>query len=175
VGLGVCLFLLVPPSLRAESKEYQIKAAFLFNFAQFVLWPATAFTNTSEPFQIGVLGDSRFDNALQETVRGETIQGRPIVIVQSSQVEKLAACQILFICKSEAGHFDDVFQKLDSKPVLTVSEDAGFIRHGGIINFYREGPKVRFEINPEAADKNGLKLGSQLLGVGKIVHPEGAK
>jgi hypothetical protein len=167
---------MITPSLRAaESKEYQIKAAFLFNFAQFVLWPATAFTNASEPFQIGVLGDSRFDNALEEIVQGETIQGRQIIIVKSSHVEKLAACQILFVCKSEAGHFDDVFQKLDSKPVLTVSEDASFIRHGGIINFYRDGPKVRFEINPDAADKTGLKLGSQLLRVGKIVHPEGAK
>jgi len=175
IGLCVFLFLCVPSSLRAESKEYQVKAVFLYNFAQFVLWPATAFTNASEPFQIGVLGNSPFDKALEETVRGETIQGRQIVVVHASHVEKVAGCQVLFVCKSEAGHLNQVFQKLDSKPVLTVSEDASFIQHGGIINFYREGPKVRFEINPDAADKNGLKLGSQLLSVGKIVHSEGAR
>src|SRR6185437_1818879 len=112
---------------------------------------------------------------LEEIVHGETIQGRQIVIVHSSHVEKLAGCQMLFVCKSEAGHLGEVFQKLDSKPVLTVSEDAAFIRHGGIINFYREGSKIRFEINPDAADKNGLKLSSQLLSVGKIVHSDGAK
>lgn len=156
----------------AQSKEYQIKAAFLYNFAQFVLWPATAFTNTTEPFQIGVLGDNPFGAALEETIRGETIAGRQIVIVQSSHVEKLADCQILFVNKSEAAHLTDVFAKLDSKPILTVSEDPGFIPHGGTVNFYREGPKVRFEINPDAASKNGLKLSSELLRVGKIIHTE---
>lgn len=175
ISLCVFLFLFGPSALRAESREYQIKAAFLFNFAQFVLWPTTAFTNASEPFQIGVLGDNPFDKALQQTVQGETIDGRPIVVVESSQVEQLVGCQILFISKSQAAHFNDVFQKLDSKPVLTVSEDPRFIQHGGVINFYREGSKVRFEINPDVADKNGLKLGSQLLSVGKIVHSEVAK
>jgi hypothetical protein len=70
------------------------------------------------------------------------------------------------------GHFGDVSFKLDSRPVLTVSEDGGFIQHGGMINFYRDGTKVRFEINPEAAEKKGLKLGSELLSLGKIVHSE---
>ncbi len=169
----VLLLLFAPSTLFAQStREYQIKAAFLFNFAQFVLWPATVFTNNTQPFQIGVLGDNPFGKALEETVRGETIQGRPIVIVQSSHAEKLAGCQILFVNKSEAAHFGDVFSKLDSKPVLTVSEDPGFIQHGGVINFYRDGPKVRFELNPDAAEKNGLKLGSDLLSVGKIVHSE---
>jgi hypothetical protein len=160
----------------AQSKEYQVKAAFLYNFAQFVLWPATAFTNASEPFRIGVLGENPFGKALEEMVRGETIQGRPIQIVESSKIEKLAGCQILFISKSEVARFNEVFSKLDSRPVLTVSEAPGFLQQGGVVNFYRDGPKVRFEINPEAAGKNGLKLGSELLAVGKITHADtGAK
>jgi hypothetical protein len=171
-GLCALLMFLAVPSSHGETKEYQIKAAFLYNFAQFALWPATAFTNTNEPFQIGVLGENPFGKSLEETIRGETIQGRQIVIVESSQVEKLVGCQILFVCKSEAAHLNDVFTKLDSKPVLTVSEDPAFIPHGGTINFYREGAKVRFEINPDAASKNGLKLSSELLRVGKIIHPE---
>jgi len=169
------LVLLAPFSLRAQSKEYQIKAAFLYNFAQFVLWPETAFTNTDEPFRIGVLGDNPFGKALEEIVHGEKIQGRPIEIVESSSAEKMAGCQIVFVSKSQVPHFGDVSSKLDSKPVLTVSEDAGFIKRGGIINFYRDGTKVRFEINPDAADKKGLKLGSELLSLGRIVRPEAPK
>jgi hypothetical protein len=174
-----CLFisllvLLAPFPLQAQTKEYQVKAAFLYNFAQFVLWPETAFTNSTQPFQIGVLGDNPFGKALEEIVHGETIQGHPITIVQSSSLEKLSGSQIVFVCKSQVSHFGDVVFKLDAKPVLTVSEDANFIQRGGMINFYREGAKIRFEINPDAADKKGLKLGSELLSLGKIVHADKA-
>lgn len=169
--LCVWLVLLAPMTLTAQPREYQVKAAFVYNFAQFVLWPTTAFTNTAQPFEIGILGDNPFGKSLEETVKGETINGRQIVIVESSRIEKLAGCQILFITKSASAHLDDIFQKLDSKPVLTVSEDPNFLQHGGIINLYRDGPKVHFEINPDAAEKSGLKLGSELLSVGKVVHP----
>lgn len=166
----VLFVLLAPTILQAQSREYQIKAAFVYNFAQFVLWPASAFTNTTQPFQIGVLGENPFGKSLDETVKGETINGRQITIVESSRLEKLAGCQIIFVSKSAAAHLDDAFQKLDSKPVLTVSEDPAFIQHGGIINLTRDGAKVHFEINPDAAEKSGLKLGSELLSVGKVVH-----
>ena len=170
----VLLVLWAPSFLHAESREYQIKAAFVYNFAQFVLWPTSAFTNTAQPFQIGILGDNPFGKSLEETVKGEAINGHPINIVESSHVEKLEGCQIIFVSKSAVAHLDDVFAKLDSKPVLTVSEDPGFIQHGGIINLTRDGGKVHFEINPDAAEKSGLKLGSELLSVGKVVHPNSA-
>jgi len=172
--LLLCLtfLLLTPSALQAQTKEYQVKAAFLFNFAQFVAWPETSFTNAEEPFQIGVLGSNPFGKDLTETVRGEAIHGRPMVIQEARRAEGLANCQIIFICSWEAGHLDEILSKLGSKPVLTVSEIPGFAGRGGIVNFYREGSKVRFEINPDAAGKNSLKIGSELLTLGKIVHPE---
>jgi YfiR/HmsC-like len=172
--LCALLIWLAPSALRAQTKEYQVKAAFLFNFAQFVSWPETAFTNADEPFQIGVLGENPFSGDLNETIRGEAIHGHKMVIMESRQVENLAGCQIIFISKSEAAHADEVFTKLGSRPVLTISEVSGFARRGGVINFYRDGSKVRFEINPDAAEKNGLKLSSELLSVGKIIHSEAA-
>jgi hypothetical protein len=172
--LCALLIWFAPSALHAQTKEYQVKAAFLYNFAQFVSWPETAFTNADEPFQIGVLGENPFGGDLKETIRGETIHGRRIVIIESRQAENLAGCQIIFVNKAEAGHADEIFSKLSSKPVLTVSEVSGFARRGGVINFYRDGSKVRFEINPDAAEKSGLKLGSELLSVGKIIHSEGA-
>jgi hypothetical protein len=170
--LCALLIWLAPSGLQAQTKEYQVKAAFLYNFAQFVSWPETAFTNANDPFQIGVLGDNPFGKDLEETVRGETIHGRPVSIQVSRHIENLVNCQIVFISKAEAGHADEVFSKLGSKPVLTVSEAPGLASHGGVINFYRDGNKVRFEINPEAAEKNGLKVGSELLALGKIIHAE---
>jgi hypothetical protein len=163
---------LAPSALHAQSKEYQVKAAFLFNFAQFVAWPEIAFTNADEPFHIGVLGSNPFGKDLAETVRGEAIHGRTMVIQESHRAETLANCQIVFICNSEASHIDEILSALGSKPILTVSEIPGFANRGGIINFYREGTKVRFEINPDAAGKKSLKVGSELLTLGKIVHPE---
>lgn len=173
-ALGTALILLSgnTGAQPAASKEYQIKAAFLFNFAQFVEWPANAFTNSEAPLCIGVLGDDPFGKALDETIQGETIRNRKLVIRRSHRVEDLMDCQVVFISKSEKGRMADVLSKLNTKETLTVSETEGFARRGGIINFYVEGSKLRFEINPTAAQQRGLKVSSQLLSLGKVVGPE---
>lgn len=159
------------PAQTAVSKEYQIKAAFLFNFAQFVEWPATAFTNAAEPFCIGILGNDPFGAALDETVQGETINNRKIIIERSQRIEDLKNCQMIFISKSEKEHLAEILSQLDSQSVLTVSEFEGFAKRGGGINFYLEKDKVRFEINSTIAQRNGLKISSQLLSLAKIVNP----
>jgi len=153
----------------SSSKEYQIKAAFLFNFAQFVDWPTL--TNSDTPFQIGVLGENPFGSALEETVQGETIKNHKIAIVQARSVADLKNCQMIFISKSEKKHIPKILSELNSSSILTVSELDGFTEDGGIINFYLDGRKVRFEINPTAARREGLKISSQLLSLGKIVEP----
>ena len=153
----------------AQSKEYQIKAAFLFNFAQFVQWPTTAFSESNAPFCIGILGDDPFGTALEETIQGETIDRRKLLVRRSQRFEDLEDCQLIFICKSEEGRLSDIFSKLDSKPILTVSEIDSFAENGGAIDFYLQGNKVRFEINPSSAQRGGLKISSQLLSLGKVV------
>jgi hypothetical protein len=155
------------------SKEYQVKAAFLFNFAQFVEWPTNTFTNTEEPFTIGILGADPFGQALDETVQGEMIQKHRMIIRRSPRIEDLQGCQILFISKSEKSRVTEILPKLGTR-ILTVSEVQGFTSHGGVINFYLEGSKVRFEINPVSARHEGLKISSQLLSVGKVVESEPA-
>ena len=155
----------------APSKEYQVKAVFLFNFAQFVEWPPTAFPEPGAPISIGVLGDDPFGTALEETVRGETVGNRKITVQRSHKVEDLKNCQLLFISKSEKGRTAEILSSLTPGPVLTVSEVESFAHQGGVINFYLEGNKVRFEINPAAARRQRLKLNSQLLSLGKIVTP----
>jgi len=154
---------------RAQSNEYQLKAAFLFNFAQFVKWPPTAFTDAAEPFCIGILGDDPFGTTLDETVQGATVANHRLTVRRAQDLGSLQDCQMIFISKSEEGHLPEILAQLSSRPVLSVSEIDRFAKDGGIIDFYLQGGKVRFEINPGSAQQKGLKISSQLLTLGKIV------
>jgi hypothetical protein len=170
---GLLLFIaLGSGEVRAQSKEYQLKAAFLFNFAQFVQWPSASFANGNAPFCIGILGDDPFGGALEETIQGETIDNRRLKVQHAQNFEDLQDCQLIFISRSQQGRLAEIFSKLDSKPILTVSEIDRFAQSGGDINFYLQGGKVRFEINPGSARRVGLKISSQLLNLGKIIEAE---
>jgi hypothetical protein len=153
------------------SKEYQIKAAFLYNFVQFVKWPSDSFGSANAPFCIGVLGDDPFDGALEAIVRGENIDSHRLMVEHASRYEDLQDCQMIFVCRSEEDHLPEILSQIGSRPVLTVSEIDSFARNGGDIDFYLEGSKVRFEINPSSARRSGLKISSQLLNLGRIVEP----
>lgn len=157
------------------AKEYQVKAAFLYNFAQFVQWPSGTFSSADEPFVIGVLGENPFGTALEQTVNGESIRGHRFKIVHSRRIQDVEHCHMVFISKSERARLPEIMQRLAGRKILTVSEVPGFASRGGVINFYPEGSKVRFEINPAAAQREGLKISSQLLNLGKIVEPEISK
>jgi len=152
-----------------DSREYQIKAAFLFNFVQFVKWPPASFPDPSSPFRIGILGDDPFGSALDETIRGETIGRHRLVILRAQKIEDLKECQIIFVSRSEENRITEILSQINSKPILTVSEVQSFTRSGGNINFYLSSGKIHFEINPQSAERSGLKMSSQLLTLGKIV------
>ncbi len=172
--LAISLVLLGSKPARAQSdasKEYQIKAAFLFNFAKFVEWPSGSFAKSDAPFSIGILGTDPFGPALEETIRGETIGNRQLIIHRAQRIEDLQDCQMIFISKSEEGHVTEILSELDSKPILAVSEIDSFAQDGGDIDFYLQGGRVHFEINPGSARRVGLRISSQLLSLGKIVQP----
>jgi hypothetical protein len=172
--LGLLAFAFDPA--RAQSREYQIKAAFLGNFIQFVTWPTNAFTSQSAPFCVGVLGDDPFGSALEQTVQGETADHHKIIVRRCQRMGDCKDCQMIFVCRSQEKNFGAILDALASSPVLTVSDMRGFGRRGGIISFYLEGNKVRFEINLMAAQRDKLKISAQLLNLGKIVESaEGGK
>lgn len=165
---GLILVLLLPVvSLHApesQPTEYQLKAAFLFNFAKYVEWPAEAFPDKTSPLIIGVLGQSPFGGDLEQTIGNKTINGRSLQIKeQFHSVAEATNCHILFICTSEKKRLPEIFSGLRDTHVLTVGETDRFILTGGMINFVPEGNKIRFEINDEAAKKAGLKISSKLL------------
>ena len=162
------------PRLKAQEanpKEYQIKALFVFNFVQFVEWPATAFAGPEAPVRIAVLGDDPFAGALEAAVQGEKVRQRPLMIYRAQRVQDVGQCHLLFVSPSERAQLSAIISIFKGKPVLTVGDMPDFARRGGIINFYLEGQKVRFEINRAAAQQSGLKLSSQLLGLARLVGP----
>jgi hypothetical protein len=161
----------------AETKpppEYLIKAAFLFNFAKFVEWPADAFENNLSPMNLYILGTDPFGPAL-DPLKDKTIKGRPIKIKRVNKVDDIESCHILFISASEKGNLKQILNALRNSYTLTVSEIEGFVQMGGVINFIILNHKVHFEINPVAAEQSRLKISSQLFKLAKIVIPKSKK
>ncbi|MBC7366129.1 MAG: YfiR family protein [Undibacterium sp.] len=154
----------------AISAENQIKAVFLFNFTQFVKWPARTFADAQAPIVIGVLGEDPFGPYLDGVVQNEKIGGRPIVVRRYRRVEDLAECHILFISRSESARLEQICAQLNkSWSILTVGDSENFSRQGGMVRFATEGGKTRLRINIAAAKAAELTLSSKLLAHAVIV------
>jgi hypothetical protein len=149
--------------------DYEVEAVYLFNFTQFVEWPSAAFADAQKPIIIGVLGDDPFGAYLDETVRGETVGKRPLVVRRYRRVEDVDACQVLFISRSEAQFLKTIIDRLKDRSILTVSDADGFTQHGGIVHFVTQDEHVRLRINVEAAKVAGLTISSKLLQVAQSV------
>ena len=166
-----CIISLAANSLAQEQHtEYEIKAAFLFNFAKFVEWPTTAFAGTNSPIVIGVLGKNVFGDNLQKTIRDRKVNNRSFQFRNFESVADATNCQILFISASEKDDYVNIISALHSASVLTVSEDDGFLKAGGMINFLLEDKNIRFQISDEAAKKARLKISSKLLSLAVATH-----
>ncbi|HEY9421241.1 MAG TPA: YfiR family protein [Thermoanaerobaculia bacterium] len=153
--------LAAPAVLPAQTAgEYDVKAAFLYNFTKFVEWPDGAFPDGS--FRICVLGDDPFGRSLMGLTSQE-VAGRKLTVVRARDMEKLEGCHVLFISRSERGRLPEILSEVRDSPVLTVADTRGFLDDGGVINFTLEGSKVRFEISQEAADRARLKISSKLM------------
>ena len=165
LGLNVAL-LLASSAGRAQEpqpSEYQVKAAFLFNFAKFVEWPAQAFAEPTSPMVIGILGENPFGDDLERTIRGKTINNRPFEIKAIKSLPEARRCHILFISTSEKTRLPEILESLGTATVLTVGEMERFVETGGMINLVKEADKIRFQINDVAAKNAGLKISSKLL------------
>jgi hypothetical protein len=146
-----------------QPSEYQLKAAFLFNFAKFVEWPPEAFAEARSPIVIGILGENPFGGDLERTIRNKTISNRSLAVKEIRSLAEATNCHLLFISTSEKQRLPEIIQGLRGASVLTVGETERFTEAGGMINFVLEGNKIRFRINDEAAKSAGLKISSKLL------------
>lgn len=157
--------------------EYGVKAAYLFNFAKFVVWPKGTFADDKSPLVIGILGDDPFEDALDDAVEGKVINQHPIRLMRFGNYEaslagKIRGCQILFIAYSEKNRLRDILGTLKGASVLTVSEIDKFPLLGGEILFDQVGKKIGLVINPKAASRANLEISARLLQVSKIYKSE---
>jgi len=148
-----------------------VKAVFLFNFAQFVDWPAGAFPDSAAPIAICVLGNDPFGSYLDETVRGEKVRGHSFEVHRFRKIEEVKTCHILFINASGQNRLEDVLGTLRDRAILTVGDDAGFAQRGGMIRFVSEKSRIRVKINLAAAAAANLTISSKLLRAAEIVTP----
>ena len=161
-----------PIANSAESSrpgEYELKAAFLYNFIKFTEWPPEEIAKSGQPFVIGVLGKDPFGAALDKVVEGETVYKKPIITKRFSRLEDAASSHVLFISSSEGNNLPAILRALDSYSILTVSEIENFAQRGGVINLKKENERIVFEINIDAAKQAGLTMNAQLLKLAKIV------
>ena len=154
--------------------EYQVKAVFLFNFAQFVAWPAAAFAAPDAPLVICVLGNDPFGDALDKTVRDERVGGRPFQIRRYQSVDEIQACHILFINRSEGNRPEAILAGLEQRPILTVSDADGFAQRGGMIRFVSDRNRIRLQLNLAATQAAHLTISSKLLRVAEIIPRTGS-
>lgn len=165
-GLG---FATVAPA-QTISKEYQLKAAFLYNFTKFVEWPTNRFAAADSPIIIGVLGVNPFADELAKAVAGRTQNGHGFLVTNFVSVEAAGTAHLLFVTRGHEPALQGRWAELHAAGVLTVGESAEFAAAAGVINFTTEADKIRFEINLETAELGGLKISSKLLQLAKTVR-----
>jgi hypothetical protein len=165
--------LLQPHILSAQpTKEFQIKAVFLFHFTQFTQWPAAAFADGNSPIVIGILGDDPFDGFLEKVVAGETVNGRSIVITRFTEPKQIKACHILYVCRSMHDRLPEALSAVEKKNVLTVGDDEDFLKRGGMIRFALTNGKIKIQISPSAVKKSDLIVSAKLQAVAEIYKTE---
>lgn len=149
--------------------EYDVKAAFLFNFTKFVEWPDSAFDDAQAPIVIAIIGDDPFGDSLAGIIAGQKVQGRSIVVRERHFGEDLRHCQVLFISASERKRSAEILANVHDASVLTVSDIDGFAEAGGAIEFVLQEKRVRFVVNLDAAKQSKLHVSAKLLALARVI------
>ncbi|HXE54607.1 MAG TPA: YfiR family protein [Tepidisphaeraceae bacterium] len=152
-------------------KEYEVKAAFIYHFIQFTEWPAGSFANKQSPIVLATVGRDPFGGALEQICAGKSISGRVLVVKHFTSAADVKPCQVLFIAASSDGEMSGALKSAGSEGLLTVGETDRFVASGGIVRFYAENNRVRFEINQEAAERAHLRISAKLL---RLAKPHGS-
>jgi hypothetical protein len=174
MALCLCLALRAAPeaALAPPSREYQVKAVFLFNFTQFVEWPSAAFAGKDTPLVVGILGPDPFSAYLDDVVRGEKAEQHPILVRRFKSVGEIKDCHVLFIDGSQPQP-QEALAALKTRNILTVGDGDAFSKQGGMIRLATVNGRIRLKINVEAARAADLTISAKLLKLADIVAPGG--
>jgi len=191
-GVLVLVLTVLPVVSRAESApipEYQVKAAFIYNFTKFVDWPKEKVADSKDVITIGIIGKDPFGNAF-DPIEGKQVKNCRVVVKRfkgfkeltgsagkdtgrlEREIKALRKCHVLFVCSSEKKQRKQILELVEGCSVLTVGDVESFLKAGGVINFFISEEKVRFEINATVARQAKLKIRSQLLRLAKRATAE---
>jgi hypothetical protein len=168
--ITVCLFggpVSGAPAQEQRHGEYQVKAAFIYKFINFIEWPPESGFNDSPSINLCIIGDDPFGRAIDD-MRSEIIKGKKPAIRRYASYEEARNCHIIFIPASEKYNAGHILKSARKSTALTVGDIEEFAGKGAIISFFIEESKVRFIINTEAARRSGLKISAKLLKLSKV-------
>jgi hypothetical protein len=166
--LALVIFILAAPPPAAAS-DYQFKAAYILNFANLTLWPQNSFRNPTDPFAICLVGTDEVHQLFEKQYDGLIIANRPVAILKVSKPSELSGCQIVMITADAEERIDEFIEATEGTSILTIGETQDFAQQGGIIGFYKDESKIRFEINQGAAQNARLRISSRLLRLARLV------
>jgi hypothetical protein len=169
VSAFLCLLSVDLCAQAPAAQPYQVEAVFLFNFTQFVSWPTAAFADARAPIVICVLGDDPFGTYLDDTLRGEQVEGRSLEARRYRRLEDVGDCHILYVGRDFAPSLEIVLAAVRGRPMLTVSDIETFGRRGGVIRFLVDKRRVGLRINVDAARQQNLAISAKLLRIAEIV------
>lgn len=173
VALSCLLFAVSSAHAQQKPSEYQVEAAYLYNFGRFIEWPTTAVAK-GDSFTVCVLGEDPFGPTLDSTLAGESIGGKRAIAKRISTAQESAGCHILFLSAADSRQLNRIMGDVAKQGVLTVSDMPHFSQRGGMIQFVLEGTRIRFEVNLTATEHAGLALSSELLRVAAKVRRDGS-
>ncbi len=171
VLLSISVFCLAPSfAAGPDSREYVLKAGYIYNFTKFIKWPDRANGEIEKKgLNLCSAGEDPFGNILSKLAQKLKKKKNKLLIIPRVSIKKMAQCHILFVSQSEESRLDQILFRVKEYPVLVIGDTPGYAEKGVGINFYLQKNKIRFEINREALKKAGLAVSSELLNLGRIV------
>lgn len=164
------LSVIFQPVRGATFSEDQIKAVYLFNFAEFIRWPESAFSGHPDTFHFCALSEaSPVINILKKVIKGEQAKGRKLIFRRIKNLQVVQGCQVLYMQNNEFSQFEEFSTEIKNSHVLSVSDQDDFVKRGGMITISRLGNRLRPTINIKRLKLAGLKASAKLLRLAAIV------
>ena len=170
-AIATAAFAAASASAQREASEPSVKAAFLYKFANYIEWPAGAFSAPAAPLVIGVAGADEIAAELERIAPGRAVNGHPVAVRRVRDGEAVRGVHVLFVGK-ESGALAALLRSAQQQSVLTVTDTDRGLEMGSAINFIPAGERIAFEVSLEAAEKTGHRISSRMLAVARRVVPK---
>ena len=168
--LGSC----APGAVRLAAQhvsEPELAAAFLFNFVRYTTWPADVMPAGS-PIVVCISGSDWVADALVQLTRNRLVDGHVLSIRRDGPDRSLDGCHVVYGAALDAAHGQALVRAASGRAILTVSDSVDFAQRGGVANFFIEDGRMRFAVNPAAAERARLRISSRLLTLAKMVSDD---